>query len=175
MNCGFSKDTSYHSASWALPGWIHGPICTTLANCPSLLKGKQGPTLALTHQQKCLSPLQVQSYRERSLHCGHCPCAVTRDHLAWNCQLMFGINSATWAAEWWAMNKNQRHGSSWAGPCAGLVEVGSVENLLLQYTLPNCFMFALCCPLGRNFLCVWMSNTAFTLLVKALLCSDDNT
>lgn len=84
------------------PSWLNKSmvqICTTLGNCQSLLKGNQGAALALT-QQKCLSPLQLLSHRECSLHLGHCPCAVTRHHLALNCQLTFGINSAIWAAEW---------------------------------------------------------------------------
>lgn len=36
---------------------------------------------------------------------------------------------------------------------------GFVENLL-QCTLPNCFMFALCCPLGRN---LWISNMCMNI------------
>lgn len=148
-------------------------ICTTLGNCQSLLKGEQGPTLALTQKKKA---------------CLHCRCCHTRNALSildtvlvqWQDIIWLQIASSCLASiqppglqNGEFMNKTQVHGISWAGSRAGLVEGGSVENLL-QYTLPNCFMFALCCPLGRNFLCVWISNTNFKLLVK-VLCSDDST
>ncbi|XP_054669971.1 uncharacterized protein LOC129202037 [Grus americana] len=95
-NYGTNKHARYHLAAWTVPDKIHGPICTTLL---SLLEDKQGPTLALTHQQKCLSPLQVMSYR-RTLFPSWMLFSyrVTRDCLTWNCQLMFGMNSALWAA-----------------------------------------------------------------------------